>query len=132
MTPRSRGAFRIARAFKYSSFALASIVGLVYAHTFESYAWSVLFLLGSIACIAGVVTKTWVGEFIGLWPVVSCLGMFSLGCFLDVDQLSPQRVFLGLIFLGFAFSSFARYQDVRFQKRLSDYDRRTRAGRPGL
>lgn len=134
--------FRIARGVKYGAFSIAAVVSLFYpsaviSATFESlysfvYIWSGLLLVGSLSSLAGILTKTWVGEYVGLPGVIACLALYSIGAFADSSNFSGQRLFLGLIFVGFAASSYARRQDVAFQKRVADYEKRVRDGKPGL
>ena len=96
------------------------------------YVWSGMFFIGSAACLAGTITRTWVGEFVGLGGVIAALALYSIGIFADVTHLTGPRVFLGLVFFGFAMSSFARRQDVSLQRRHADYERRLRSGKPGV
>lgn len=134
--------FRVARGIKYGSFALAAIVTMVFpfnivSSTFSAaiplvYVWSSLLLVGSLVSLGGIVTKTWVGEYIGLWGVISCLALYSMGALADPVNFTGQRLALSLIFIGFSASSFARHQDVIFQKRVADYEQRVRSGKPGL
>lgn len=137
--------FRATRACKYAFLFLASIVtiisplvvvteggGLVIA-----IIWSVFLLLGSSMSLYGTIRKNWTGEFVGL-PAVSCSLLFIavvlLGAafFPPFDPRSVARVVFALMFFGFTFSTVARWADVRFQKRLADYENRKKNGKIGL
>src|SRR5690349_3292340 len=97
-------AFRITRGVKYAAFTIAAVVSLFYpsaviSATFSSlysfvYVWSGLLLIGALSSLTGILTKTWVGEYVGLPGVISCLALYSLGAFADVQAFSGQRLFL--------------------------------------
>lgn len=131
--------FQGARAAKYIFFAIAAVVSIAYPSAIVlssigtfAYFWSILFLLGAIPAAAGILTKTWVGEYVGLPAIIASLLLYSAGCFIDTANFTTGRLFLGMIFLGFAMSSYARLNDVKFQKRVADYEKRVRDGKPGL
>ena len=137
----ARRNWRLARAAKYSCFAAAAAVSIPFpsltvAHAFHgpwssfSYVWSVVLLIGSLSSLAGILKRSWIGEYIGLWGVFIPLIAYSVSCFLVAP--SGPRVVFGLLALGFACSAIARRQDVAQQKRLAEYIQRNRAGRPGL
>jgi hypothetical protein len=133
--------YRITRGMKYISFCIAATItmfhpSVVITDTFSDYAvlpylWSGLLLLGSLTSLAGIITKTWVGEYIGLSGVIAALVLYCFGCFTPPD-LDPSRIFLGFMIFGSACSTFARRQDIVFQKRVADYENRVREGKPGL
>lgn len=135
-------AFRAARAAKYFFFFVAALVTMIAPSTiifgifsqvpFFIYFWSALFVVGSLCCLYGIVKKKWVGEYVGLPGIITCLTLYAIGCFVDTPALTVQRIFLGFVFLAFTFSSLARRQDVNFQKRVAEHEQRVREGKPGL
>lgn len=138
--------FRTTRALKYASLFLAGLatfiiplvvvvegVGLVYAMV-----WSALLCLGSIMSFYGTIRKNWTGEYIGLPAVTFSLFFLAAVLFVAAFTLTPldgrtiARIVFGMLFLGFTFSTSARWADVRFQKKLADYENRKKKGKPGL
>ena len=135
--------FRVARGLKYTMCCVAALLSAfwpsaVLSDAFNTlsllaYSWSALLFLGAFASLIGIVSRTWVGEYIGLWGVISALTLYSLSCFVTVNQVPGNgRIFLGFLIAAFAMSAIARYQDVTFQKRVADYERRVREGKAGL
>lgn len=131
---------RRVRLAKYAAYGAGSVLSIPYPSILVSgaftrdfasfaYVWSAIFLIGALCSLLGVLTKTWVGEYVGLWGVFFALSLYSLACF-TVDP-TGQRVFIGLVFFGFSMSSVARWQDVNQQKRIAEYRRRVRDGRRG-
>lgn len=137
---RMTGSFRKIRAIKYMCFMIGAtltlffpsgiITGVFADYIGFTYLWTALLGVGSLLCLGGILTRTWVGEYVGLWGVIFSTLLYALGCFTDVN--GGSRVFLGFFVLGFMCSAIARYQDVLFQKRVADYESRLREGRPGL
>jgi len=134
--------WRMARGGKYLLFCTAAlitifsptvIISALYSDFFPLvYVWSGMFFIGSAACLAGTLTRTWVGEYVGLYGVILSLFLYAVGVFADVPNLSMPRIFLGCMFLAFTLSSVARRQDVSHQRRHADYERRILSGKPGV
>lgn len=88
--------------------------------------WGLLLLLGSFSCLLGVVTRTWVGEYIGLAPLAVCI--VSLG-FAQIISGMPisGAILLGLVgFLLYRFYlvSAERAHSIRRNKEYQSwYDR---------
>lgn len=127
---------RLGRALGYFLCGAASIVTMVTPSAIVlmsigplTYFWSGLLLMGSLIALAGILSKTWVGEYIGLYGVIASLVLYSAGCFANY---TPIRLFLGLMFLAFAMFCIARLRDVQFQKRVSDFEQRVKDGKRGL
>lgn len=140
-TLRATRTMRVVRGFKYGSFIAAALVSYAFPSLLVSasfkgpwsvfaYVWSTFLLLGATTCLCGLVKRTWVGEFIGLWGVIFTLGVYAISCFGNAH--TGQQVFLGLLVLAFSFSSFARWLDMLHQKKLVEYEARLRSGRRGL
>lgn len=137
--------FRLTRGLKYTFLLLAGVVtlitplvvvvegvGIIYA-----LVWSAFLSIGAAASLYGTVRKNWTGEYIGLPAVTSSLLFLALILFVVAfsapgSTLTIARVVFGLLFLGFTFSTSARWGDVKFQKRLADYENRKKNGKPGL
>jgi uncharacterized membrane protein YphA (DoxX/SURF4 family) len=85
----------------------------------------------------GTLRKNWTGEYIGL-PAVTCslffIAIVLLGAaiFTPFDTRTIARFVFSLMFFGFTFSTTARWGDVKFQKRLADYENRKQRGLVGL
>jgi O-antigen/teichoic acid export membrane protein len=135
--------FRVARGVKYTLCCLSAIMSAFYpssvladafnAYSLFAYAWSAMLFMGAVTSLIGIVSRTWVGEYIGLWGVIASLMLYSLSCFATFhDATGNGRIFLGFLIAAFAMSTFARHQDVVFQKRVADYERRVREGKAGL
>jgi hypothetical protein len=130
--------FRVTRAFKYSFLLMASIAGVVLVPGISAagipipvaVAWTIFLFIGSSLALWGTIKKNWTGEYIGLPLIISCLVLLAWASF--IGPLTAAQVFLGLIFLGFSFSTSARRSDVKFQKRLADYESRRKKGLVGL
>lgn len=130
---------RNARIGKYSFLAAAALVTLIRPEVTAqfhghfaglTYVWSVALLVGSLSSLGGVMKRSWIGEFIGLWGVFIPLIAFAISCFLW--HHGTFWIALGLLVLGFACSAIARCQEVSQQKRLAEHFQRMREGRPGL
>lgn len=124
---------RLVRMGKYGSYATAAAISYFYpsllvsgaftnAWTSFSYVWSTILLLGAIASFLGVLTRTWVGEYIGLYGVIAALALYAFVGF--TIEIEGSRVVLGFLALGFTFSAVARRQDVSQSRRLAEYTKR--------
>lgn len=132
--------FRVTRALKYLSLFIAGVITMVTPSAIVeggigphwAIVWSIMLCLGSLVAAYGTLRKNWTGEYIGLPAVISCLFLYAMVCFLDVSSFTLLRLFIGMIFMGFTFSTLARRSDVKFQKRLADFENRRKNGLPGL
>lgn len=138
--------FRVTRGFKYAFLLLAGLLTLVIpivlvvegAGVVIAAIWSLFLSLGSAASLYGTIRKTWTGEYVGLPAVTFSLFFLAVVLFIGAfsipitDPRMIARVVFGLLFLGFTFSTSARWADVRFQKKLADYENRRKMGLVGL
>jgi len=121
---------RIIRALQYTSFMIGAMLTFVWPSVIVtgtlaslSGAWSILFAVSSLICLLGTLTRTWVGEYIGLWGVLPCLVLYAIGCF--TDPLFPLRAGFGLLFFGFALGKYARLLEVRSQAKMALVEAKT-------
>ena len=138
MSKRQRNVFRLTRAFKYLALIVASISGFFFLGALRgagiseviAILWSVSLFVGASLSLYGTLKKQWTGEYVGLPMVIACLLLLAFSALLGT--VTPARIFLLMIFLGFAFSTLARRSDVKFQKKIADYENRKKIGKPGL
>lgn len=84
--------------------------------------WAVLFGISAMACLLGVLTRTWVGEFVGGLPLVFCFLALGTAFFI------VPNVFSGAICFGIGTLMMARWlmvvRDRAFSlQRQRDYHR---------
>lgn len=122
---------RTIRAIQYLAFFVGAILCFFFPLSIVNGvlatmagSWAILFAFSSLICFIGTITKTWVGEYIGLWGVIPCLVLYAIGCF--TDPLFPLRAGFGILFVGFALSKYARLLEVRQQQRLALTEARTK------
>lgn len=115
---------RAIRACQYLAFFVGAVISVFWPTAMVTgvlqtltVSWSLLFALSSLFCLLGVLTRTWVGEYIGLWGVLPCLILYAIGCF--TDPLFPLRAGFGILFIGFALGKYARLLEVRSQQRMA-------------
>jgi uncharacterized membrane protein SpoIIM required for sporulation len=58
--------------------------------------------------------------------------LLGAAIFTPFDTRTIARFVFSLMFFGFTFSTTARWGDVKFQKRLADYENRKQRGLVGL
>ena len=137
--------FRVTRGMKYGALFLAGVITLISPLVIVtegggliiSMIWSCFILVGSALSLYGTIRKNWTGEYTGL-PAISC-SLFFIAVVLiwaalsiPFDSRTIARIVFSLMFFGFTFSTIARWADVKFQKRLADYETRRKNGKPGL
>lgn len=73
------------------------------------YLWAILLIIGGITAAVGAATGRWIGEYVGLWPLISTFAVYGIA------SLSSGRVTSiagGLVLSSFAFFLLARWRDV--------------------
>lgn len=114
----------ISRGAAYSSFStlgvlsfisppttLLSISASATVITWLPYVWGALIVLSSLACLVGVVSRIWVGEFVGIGPLILCL--LALG----VGQLFFGSIVHTFLILGLCGILSHRWYTVNLEKR---------------
>ena len=121
----------ITRGIAYSSFMSAAIVSLVkptgavgvvctgsllfevpvFAFIVAPIVWGVLLFVASVICLLGVLTRTWVGEYIGIVPIIIC--MIALG----LTQVLAGTFIAGLLMLALTGSLGYRFYMVASERK---------------
>lgn len=130
----------VARGVAYSSFLAVSVISFVLpTPTLEAigletarilptvldvmpYLWGGLMLVGALACLIGVLSRTWVGEFIGLAPIMLCIVALA------VAQLFYGVLFNGVLLIGLSGILLYRWHVVRIEKSHAVVRNRQRQG----
>jgi hypothetical protein len=120
---------RLVLAIGYTLMALAGIAAMLWpapsvrAATNPTsgllvYLWAALLTVGGTTCAIGAATDRWLGEYAGLWPLVTTFAVYGIAAF-----ASPRGAVAyggGLALLSIAALMFARWQVVALVRREAD------------
>jgi hypothetical protein len=123
------------RAFRFLGYALVAFCGVAailwppqsVSHAATSplvYVWITFLIVGGLACAAGAAWDAWLGEYIGLWPLITAFAVFA------VSALATGRLVAasgGACLLAIACWLVARWQEVAVLRR--EATRQQQAGR---
>jgi hypothetical protein len=79
------------------------------------YLWAGLLALGGLCSAIGAVTDRWLGEYAGLWPLVTTFMVYGLAAFTAGRGSASYAG--GLFLLSIAALLYARWQDVALIRR---------------
>lgn len=82
------------------------------------YVWAILLTVGGVTCALGAATDRWLGEYAGLWPLVTTFAVYGLAAF-----ASPKGAVAyagGFALLSIAALMYARWQVVALVRREAD------------
>lgn len=82
------------------------------------YVWAALLALGGLACALGAATDRWLGEYAGLWPLVSTFAVYGIAAF--GSARGPVAYAGGCALLSIALLMFSRWQVVALVRREAD------------
>jgi hypothetical protein len=82
------------------------------------YLWSGLLIVGGVTSAIDSFRGRWLGEYIGLWPLIVSFLAFSLA--VGSNGQGGSAIAGTLLLAGFGVWLFGRWQDVAFLRRESD------------
>jgi hypothetical protein len=77
--------------------------------------WAVLLAIGGLCSAVGAFTDRWLGEYAGLWPLVTTFLVYGLAAF--AAGRGPVSYAGGFALLSIAALLYARWQDVALIRR---------------
>lgn len=80
-----------------------------------AYLWATLLVIGGIASALGAATDRWLGEYVGLWPLIMVFAIYGLSAFASSRGL--VAVAGGCVLTAVAALLLARWQDVALIRR---------------
>jgi hypothetical protein len=80
-----------------------------------AYVWAALLILGGACSALGAYTDRWLGEFVGLWPLIMVFAVYGLSAFASSRGL--VAVAGGCVLTAVAALLLARWQDVNLIRR---------------
>jgi hypothetical protein len=75
-----------------------------------AYLWAALLILGGVCSAAGALTDRWLGEYVGLWPLITVFAVYGLAAFASSRGLAALAG--GFVLTAVAALLLARWQDV--------------------
>lgn len=88
-----------------------------------AYVWAALLILGGACSALGAATDRWLGEFVGLWPLIMVFAIYGLSAFASSRGL--VAVAGGCVLTAVAALLLARWQDVNLIRREAAHTART-------
>jgi hypothetical protein len=82
------------------------------------YVWAALLIVGGVACALGAATDRWLGEYAGLWPLVTTFAVYGVA--LVFSSWGTPGYAGGLALLSIATLMVARWQVVALVRREAD------------
>jgi hypothetical protein len=122
------------RAFRFLGYALVAFCGVAailwppqsVSHAATSplvYVWITFLIVGGLVCAAGAAWDAWLGEYIGLWPLITAFAVFAVSA-LATGLVAASG---GACLLAIACWLVARWQEVAVLRR--EATRQQQAGR---
>ena len=119
MAPQFTPPRRISRVFAYSAFAttgftsimwpVASVVAATQGARYLTFVWAGMLIAGGIISALGAAVDRWIGEYVGLLPMMVTFVIYALA----VAAAGTPTSVAGSAFLsGVALILFARWRDV--------------------
>jgi HAMP domain-containing protein len=119
--------YRPRRAARFAGYALIAVCGLAamlwpppsVSRTANSliWVWIVSILAGGVACAVGAGLDVWLGEYVGLWPLITAFAVFGISALATGQLVSIAG---GTCLLAIAFWLLARWQEVAVLRREAD------------
>jgi hypothetical protein len=89
-----------------------------------AYLWAALLILGGACSAIGAATDRWLGEYVGLWPLITVFAIYGLSAFASSRGLVALAG--GCVLTAVAALLLARWQDVNLIRREAAHTARTR------
>lgn len=87
------------------------------------YVWAALMVAGGVASAWGAVTDRWLGEYVGLWPLICTFLVFGIAAF--GSNRGPVAYAGGFCLTAFAAWLVGRWRDTALIRREADRKART-------
>lgn len=115
------GRRRAARTAAYAAMAVAGVAAMIWptAPAVRSatagaglliYVWALMFVVGGVSSALGSWSDRWLGELVGLGPLISVFVVYGLSAFVSSRGYTAWAG--GFLFLAVAAFLFSRWQDV--------------------
>jgi peptidoglycan/LPS O-acetylase OafA/YrhL len=82
------------------------------------YLWAILLTIGGLACALGAATDRWLGEYAGLWPLVSTFAVYGIAAF--SSGRGPVSYAGGFALLSISLLMYGRWQVVAVVRREAE------------
>jgi hypothetical protein len=92
-----------------------------------TYAWAIMIVVGGLLSASGTVMNRWFGEYVGLWPLVVTLFVYSLAAVAAPGRMSVAG---SLLFAAFALLFLARWRHVAMVRHEAARIQQISPGRP--
>lgn len=127
-------ALRFIRAAQYACYALAGVLGaiqpsVILASTITSdviYGWVILLGVGALFCLWGAARGSWLGEYVGLGPMIFALGGYGLLVLGTAVVMNPAAFLAAFLYLAVTAGLVARWVEVMHERKLASQNRRPR------
>lgn len=87
------------------------------------YIWAALMIVGGVSSALGAATDRWLGEYVGLWPLICTFMVFGIAAFAS-DRGAVARAG-GFCLLAFAAWLISRWRETALIRREADRKART-------
>jgi hypothetical protein len=87
-----------------------------------AFVWAAMLILGGVCSAAGAITDRWLGEYVGLWPLITVFAIYGVSAFASSRGL--VAVAGGCVLTAVAGLLLARWQDVALIRREAGHGAR--------